>query len=322
RTSVNRGTIQMPSRGLYRTGGPASSSRYAGYGFEITASANGLNRVTGSLAPLRRFTRATTVSCTTPPRLSTPTLTRLAVKFPVWVVATRRHPPPPATPPCAGVLRTIRREPAKRRRFLKMFGPPQLTARRCHGNELRGRRSREDDAQPFPAPHRRGGRQLRRVVVDVPLRPPVEQFVERDAALQPGQVGAQTEVQPLAEGEMRAALTVDVEGVRVVVAARIPVGGPEQQEHRAAGRHRGAVALEVARHPPGDVRAGRLEPQRLLDDPAEQRPVLVDVAPLVGVFGQDLGQPADQPAGGLVAGAGHHLGVVEHLPAGEFADHS
>ena len=37
------------------------------------------------------------------------------------------------------------------------------------------------------------------------------------------------------------------------------------------------------------------------------------------MLGEHLGQPADQPAGGLVAGAGHHLGVVQHFLAGQFA---
>ncbi len=43
------------------------------------------------------------------------------------------------------------------------------------------------------------------------------------------------------------------------------------------------------------------------------------VAPLVGVLGEHLGQPADQPSGRLVPGAGEHLRVGEHLGPGEAA---
>ena len=41
----------------------------------------------------------------------------------------------------------------------------------------------------------------------------------------------------------------------------------------------------------------------------DQRAVLDDLAPLVGVLGEDLAGPADQPGGGLVAGRGEEVDV-------------
>ena len=79
-----------------------------------------------------------------------------------------------------------------------------------------------------------------------------------------------------------------------------------------------AVELDVlASRSAGDGVAGGLEPQRLVDHAGEERAVLDDLAPLVGVLGEELGQPADQPTGRLVAGAGDDRGVGEDLLAGE-----
>ena len=76
----------------------------------------------------------------------------------------------------------------------------------------------------FPAPDRGRGREPHAVVVDVPLGEPLEQFVERDAALEPGEVGAEAEVDPVPEGEVLDVVAVDVEDVGVGVAARVAVG--------------------------------------------------------------------------------------------------
>src|SRR5882757_5561859 len=119
--------------------------------------------------------------------------------------------------------------------------------------------SRQDEAELLPSPDRGRGRQPGGVVVDVPFRPAVEQLVERDPALQTRQVRPEAVVHALAEGDVRDVVAVDVECVGFGVSAGAAVGGAEQQQHRAAGRHGGAVALEVARHPPGDMRTGRLE---------------------------------------------------------------
>ena len=64
---------------------------------------------------------------------------------------------------------------------------------------------------------------------------------------------------------------------------------------------------------------GGLEPQRLVDDLGDERAVLVDGPALVGVLGQHLGEPADEPTGGLVAGPGEHRRVGGDLLAGQLA---
>ena len=46
------------------------------------------------------------------------------------------------------------------------------------------------------------GARLHAVVVDVPLGEAVEQLVERDPALEPGEAGAEAEVEAVAEGEV------------------------------------------------------------------------------------------------------------------------
>src|SRR5206468_12368817 len=113
-------------------------------------------------------------------------------------------------------------------------------------------------------------------------------------ALETGEVGAQAEVQPVAEGQVLDVVAADVVDVRVLVPTGVAVRGRDQEQDRAAGGDGRAVVLDVF----GDVAsggvAGRLEPQRLVDHVRDQGPVLDDGPPFVGVLGEDLGEPADQ----------------------------
>ena len=59
--------------------------------------------------------------------------------------------------------------------------------------------------------------------VDVPLGEPLQHLFERDAALEPGQRGAEAEVDAVAEREVLADLAVDVEPVAVGVAPVVAV---------------------------------------------------------------------------------------------------
>ena len=68
----------------------------------------------------------------------------------------------------------------------------------------------------------------------------LEHLVERDAALEPGERGAEAEVDAVAEREVLADLAVDVEAVGVGVAALVTVGGADEEQHRAARRERSA----------------------------------------------------------------------------------
>ena len=167
--------------------------------------------------------------------------------------------------------------------------------------------------------HRRRRRQLDAVVVDVPLGEAVEELVERDASLEPGERGAEAVVDAPPERQVPGVLAAHVELVGAFVATRIAVGRADQQQHRAARRHRGAVVVEVVgRRRSGGV-AGGLEAKRLLDHLRDQRAIGDDITSLVGMLGEHLGQPPDEPSGGLVAGAGDDRGVRQHLFAGERA---
>ena len=64
-----------------------------------------------------------------------------------------------------------------------------------------------------------------------------------------------------------------------------------------------------------DVRRGRLVAQELLDRVRDSDAVVDQLAALVGVLGEHLAGPADQPGRGLVAGAGDHGDVGEELVA-------
>src|SRR5271154_4522787 len=84
--------------------------------------------------------------------------------------------------------------------------------------------SRRHDRERLPAAHSRGRCQLGPVEVDVPFREAREDLVERDAAFEPGQRGAETEVDAVPEREVLVDVPVDVEAIRVLVAAVVAVG--------------------------------------------------------------------------------------------------
>ena len=122
-------------------------------------------------------------------------------------------------------------------------------------------------------------------------------------------------MQPVAEREVRSIVPVDVEPVGIRVAALVAVRGTDEQQHRAPGGHGRPVVLHLAPDVPGDVGAGRLETQCLVDHVRNQGPIVHDLVPLIGVLAEHLAQPADEPARGLVPCAGDHLGVDECLRA-------
>ena len=77
------------------------------------------------------------------------------------------------------------------------------------------------------------------------------------------------------------------------------------------------VAFGVAGHVAGLDRRRRLVAQHLFDRPGDQRVVLDEFTPLMGVFGQHLADESDQPGRRLVARSRDHAGVGEHLDAGQ-----
>src|SRR5580692_10252005 len=91
--------------------------------------------------------------------------------------------------------------------------------------------SRRPDRQRLPAAHRGRAGALGLVVVDLPLREPRQDLVQSDASLEPGERGAEAEMDPVAEGLMTADVAVDVEAVAVGKVALVPVGRPVQHHH-------------------------------------------------------------------------------------------
>ena len=139
------------------------------------------------------------------------------------------------------------------------------------------------------------GESLARVAVDLPLGEPLEHLFERDAPFEAGERGAEAEVDAEAEREVLADLAVDVEPVAVRVAPVVAVRRADEEQHDAAFGHRLAVELHVARRRTRPTcGAGRLEAQQLLDRVRDERRILDELAPLVGVLGQHLAGPADQ----------------------------
>src|SRR5439155_26578753 len=144
---------------------------------------------------------------------------------------------------------------------------------------------------------------------------PLEDLVERDAAFESSQSGAETEVDAVAEREALADVAMDVEPVAVGKSTIIAVGRADQEDHDAALRHRLAVVLDVPADVSGDVRRRRLVPEDLLDRVRDQRAVLDELPPLVDMVTEHLARPADQSRGRLVARAGNDVDVREHLIA-------
>src|SRR5688572_20403937 len=107
-------------------------------------------------------------------------------------------------------------------------------------------RSADVDGHGLPSAHRRRRRELDVVVVDFPVGEPIEHFVERDPTLESRERGAEAVVESVAEREVLTFVAVDVEAVGLGVAPLVAVRGPDEQQHRAPGRHRRAVVLDVA----------------------------------------------------------------------------
>ena len=67
------------------------------------------------------------------------------------------------------------------------------------------------DGEVPPPAHAGGVGHLPSVDVDVPLGPTSQDLLERDAPFEPRQRGAETEVQPVPERQVRALVAVEVE---------------------------------------------------------------------------------------------------------------
>jgi len=75
-----------------------------------------------------------------------------------------------------------------------------------------------------PAPHRRGGRATSLLAVDLPIGEAVQHLVEGDRALETRQRSTEAVVRATPEGDVLADLAMEVESLRVAVAALVVVG--------------------------------------------------------------------------------------------------
>src|SRR5262245_33052700 len=130
--------------------------------------------------------------------------------------------------------------------------------------------SAREDRQRLPAANGGGGRQPGAGEIDVPLREPLQDLLERDAPFQTGERRAEAKVDAVAEGEVLEDLAVDVEAVALGEAAVVAIGRSDQEHHDAARRYLLSVVLDVAGHIPGEVRRGRFVAQYLLDRVRDQ----------------------------------------------------
>src|SRR4029450_12245471 len=113
----------------------------------------------------------------------------------------------------------------------------------------------------------------------------------------------------VAEGEVLADLPVDVEAVPLGVAAVVAIGRAHEGHHARAPRPLLAVVLDVPGDVAGDVRRGWLVAEDLLDRVRDQRRVLDELPPLIGMGGEYLAGPRDQPRRRLVCGPRDHVAL-------------
>ena len=115
--------------------------------------------------------------------------------------------------------------------------------------------------------------------------------------------GAEAEVGAVPEGHVAVHVPGDVEAVGIGVLPLVPTRRAVEQGHLRARRDGDAVEVDI----PGDVarldRRRGFVPEQLLDRVGEQRPVRVQLRPLLGVSGEEHRRPAEEAGGRLAPGA-------------------
>ena len=127
-------------------------------------------------------------------------------------------------------------------------------------------------------------RELERLLGEAEPRNSFDERLEHHTGLHPGHRGAETEVDPLAEGDVAAGVVpMDVEPIRVCEASRIAVRRGEQQVHRRPGGDVDAAHVRVAVGDPPPAQLAAVEPDDLLDGCGDERRVGADLLPRVTV---------------------------------------
>jgi hypothetical protein len=96
-------------------------------------------------------------------------------------------------------------------------------------------------------------------------------------------------VDTVPKAEIPGVSPVDVEAVGIGEVPLVSVLSSGEEEYGAPLWHRLPLDLRVARHAAGDVRRERLEAKQLLDGVRDQRQVLAENSPLLGVLSEHLG---------------------------------
>src|SRR3546814_8596784 len=118
-----------------------------------------------------------------------------------------------------------------------------------------------------------------------PVREALEDFFKRVSSLDPRQRRAHAGVEAIAERQMRACLTLDIETVAIDNTAMIAIGGADQKIDRTAFGNLDALYLDIAGDVARGVRAGRFEAQNFFDPGRDPAGILGTLAPLFGMFG-------------------------------------
>ena len=160
------------------------------------------------------------------------------------------------------------------------------------------------------------------VVVDVPLRPPLEHLFQHDPGLHACQRRTEAEVQTLAEAQVAAACggcrTARRSGNARSSRLADPLSSNMIDPRRSVSPEH-SVSWATYRACTGDGASKRSTSSMA---PGISDAVGNELAALIRVIGQQLAREADQPGGGLVAGAGDHAGVRQHLGARQLASRS
>ena len=147
---------------------------------------------------------------------------------------------------------------------------------------------------------------------------PVEQVLEHHPDLHAGQVGPQAEVGTTgAEGHVGVGVAGDVEDLRVIEDGLVAVGRDVEEHHLGVGLDGLAAELEVLSGLAPEVHDRGHVAQHLLDGRRQERAVVAEQFPLVGIVEEGGHPPRDQISGGLVAGHGEEEEEQLELHVGE-----
>ena len=124
-------------------------------------------------------------------------------------------------------------------------------------------------------------------------------------------------VDAAAEGDVAVDLAVEAHLVGVGELGLVGVGRSDHDHDLVAGLDRAAVELGVLDGHPGDTHDRRLPAQQLLDGVGDERRVLDQLAPVVGVLGQEREHAVERGRDGVEAGDEEQEADVQDVLAGE-----